>query len=112
MAALAGPQSGSRAVILPTRRAWRPPSKGVASQVRMILSCISGPSISAERQSTFKSLWRRLISAVTSSWQVAARTPEILLAAIAMPTPVQHNRTPRSAVPSATRRATSAAMSG
>ena len=39
-------------------------------------------------------------------------TPGSLLAAIAIPTPVQHSRMPRSTLPSLTRRATSAAMSG
>ena len=61
----------SSGLILSTRRAWRPPSNGVLSQISIMRSISRSPSRSAERQSTFESLWRRLISAVRSSWQGA-----------------------------------------
>jgi len=44
----------------------------------------------------FASLWRRDISAVSSSWHRAARMPRTLLADIDMPIPLPHSRMPRS----------------
>ena len=70
----------------------RPPSNSVRSQISTIRSISRSPSISADRQSTFESLWRRLISAVRSSWPGAARMPGSLLAAMCMPIPVPQIR--------------------
>ena len=61
------PLRDSIAEIFANRRAWRPPSKGVLSQISTRRSTRRPPSMSPERQSTFRSLWRRLNSAVTSS---------------------------------------------
>ena len=61
---------------------------------------------------TFKSLWAFAILALSTSLQAAARTPLTLFAATAMPIPVPQSRTPQSASPSETARATSRAKSG
>ena len=47
------PASRSMSAIFSSRRAWRPPSKGVSSQISTIRSISRSPSRSAERQSTF-----------------------------------------------------------
>jgi hypothetical protein len=62
--------------------------------------------------STLRSLCSRATRAVSTSAMAAARTPGSLLAAIAIPMPVPHTRTPRSNRPSLTPRATAEAKSG
>ena len=62
-----------------------------------------------ERVMTFASLCSRHKAANSELMMLAARTPGTLSAAMAMPMPVPHTSTPRSAVPSATSWATGAA---
>src|SRR5437588_559558 len=57
----------SNLAIFSTRRAWRPPSNSVSSQILTMRSSNSPPSRSAERHRTLASLCRRLISAVMLS---------------------------------------------
>ena len=70
------------------------------------------PVVRAPRQTTLAWLWRRANAAVVTSWMTAARTPGILLAAMAIPMPVPQTQSPRSADPSATARPTAAPKSG
>ena len=50
------PLRDSSSEIFANRRAWRPPSKGVLSQISTRRSTSRSPSMSPERQSTFRSL--------------------------------------------------------
>ena len=62
--------------------------------------------------STFASLWRRAISASSGSRAFTARTPASLFATMLTPVPEPHASTARSARPSETRPAASAACTG
>ena len=57
-------------------------------------------------------LWAFAMRALSTSLQAAARIPLTLFAAIAMPIPVPQSKTPHSAFPSETARATFSAISG
>lgn len=56
----------STSMILPTRAAWRPPSKGVSRNLRTIDLQTSMPSVRLPRVSTCASLWARAFQAVNS----------------------------------------------
>ena len=65
----------------------------------------------SDSASTLAWLYLRAIRAVSASTHSAARAPSTLFAAIEAPVPDQQQTTPRSAAPSATRRATAALAS-
>src|SRR5690606_12413695 len=60
---------------LPTRRWWRPPSKGVARKTATISSASAGATIRAPSASTLASLCWRARRAVNRSLVATARTP-------------------------------------
>src|SRR3970040_1629627 len=101
-------RDGARSIsaILSTRRARAPPANEVSSQARRISSPVSRPVSRPASASTLASLCSRLIRAVKTSPQRAARIPGTLLAAMAMPIPVPQTRTPRSTLPTVTASAT------
>ena len=65
----------SRSAIFWTRRAWRPPSNSVFSQIARAGRRAARRGCRRRGRARSRSLWRRLISAVRSSWHGAARTP-------------------------------------
>src|ERR1017187_10038029 len=98
--------------ILATRRAWRPPANSVFRKMSISFMARFSSMYLAPRVSTLASLCSLVI--FTSSWlcQGAARTPSTLLAAIAIPIPVEQTSMPRSLPPCATSRPTARAKSG
>ena len=60
--------------IFSTRRAWRPPSNGVSSQVFRIVAPFVSPTKRAGSTSTFASLCSRASSAISGVHATAART--------------------------------------
>src|ERR1019366_4524896 len=101
--------SRSVAMILSTRRPWRPPAKGVASHLAIILNVSSSLVMRAPNVSTLASLCSRDNSASDSLTTRAARMPGTLLAAIDIPMPVPQTRMPKSALCAATSSATACA---
>ena len=85
---------------------------GVLSQVETIARASSGVSSVAPSVRTFAPLCSREYRAMVSVVAITARTPSILLAAIADPIPAPSMTMPASASPRATVRATDAATSG
>ena len=72
----------------------------------------SSPTMRPPMHTTLAWLWARASRAVVASWTTAARTPSILLAAMAIPIPVPQAHTPKWALPPMTARPTAAPYSG
>lgn len=77
---------------LSSRFWWRPPSKGVFSQVLTKVSASSGVVVLPPRQRMLALLWAAAISAVNLSWTRAARMPFVRLAFMEIPMPVPQIR--------------------
>src|SRR6185295_5984477 len=100
------------ASIIWIRRAWRPPSKGVSSQICTRARAVSRGIIRWPRESMLASLCWRARRADSSFQHRAQRTPRTRLATIASPLPEPPSTTPRSNSPRATASATGRMKSG
>src|SRR4051794_16486983 len=89
-----------------TRRACRPPANSVSKNILTSSNPRSPSRYRAPSVSTLASLCSRVRRTSSSDCAGAARTPATLLAAIAIPMPVEHTRIPRSDRPAPTSRAT------
>ena len=74
-----------------------------------VLTASAADNPSAPRHRTFAALWWRVMVAVATSWQIAARTFWKRFATIDIPMPVRQTSMPKSAAPVATSFATAIA---
>src|SRR5229473_1332601 len=100
------PGSGFAHVVQPleslaTRPTWRPPLNSVARKTFSASRAVSGPISRWPNATTLASLCSRANLADVTSWASAARTLGWRFAAIEMPMPVPHTRTPRQTLPAA-----------
>mgnify|MGYP003553554485 CR=1 FL=1 len=98
--------SGNQQAILSTRLPWRPPSNAVFIKVSSIFSASPSRTKRAGMQITLASLCLRASSASSSPQQIAALTPWCLLAVMATPFALPHNKIPKAASPFSTALAT------
>jgi len=113
VASRGGGSDASSARTFRSRRTCRSsPEKRAARNVRASSIADGRSTTLVPRQRTLASSSSRAWRAVKRSWQRAARTPRILLAAIETPAPLPQMRMPASAPPSRTATPTARAASG
>ncbi|MEJ7730930.1 MAG: AgmX/PglI C-terminal domain-containing protein [Polyangiaceae bacterium] len=102
-----------RASMASRRRTPSSPSvpRGASSHAARISLAMSAESVRLDRQSTLAWFHLRAPEAVPGSAHSAARIPQTLFAAMLMPVPVQHRKTPSSQAPPATASAACSATS-
>src|SRR6185312_2391012 len=105
-------EAGEGSSIIWMRRTWRPPSKGVSSQICTRVRAISSEIILWPREMTLASLCWRPKRADSSFQHRAQRTPRTRLATIASPLPEPPSTMPRSNSPRATASATGRMKAG
>ena len=88
--------------IFPTRFACLPPSNSVFIKTSSIFSASPSLTKRAGMQRIFALLCLRASSASSSPQQIAARTPWCLLAVMATPLALPHNKMPKAASPFST----------
>src|SRR4051812_1041732 len=103
---------GEGSSIIWMRRTWRPPSKGVSSQICTSVRAISSEIIRWPKEITLASLCWRPKRADSSFQHRAQRTPRTRLATIASPLPEPPSTMPRSTSPAATASATGRMKAG
>ena len=105
-------RSRSKSSIFESRLSCRPPSNSASRNELTISDAWPCPIDQAPRHKTFTFVCCLARFAAKTSWQIAARIPGTLLAAIEGPTPFEHIKIPKSWLPLATDSPNGKAISG